>query len=178
MQAADGLNSVLGPISSGGTISSGELLRATRFTLRVFDASGLYTMRELDVGVTGPGTFRATSGQPAMVAFVRYRATRPAAGTVLISGAGTTQIFDPATEIFTAGPSILNRSDHSATLLGDGRVLLAFELGRIYPGCRFTTRARTSSPTSETLPMYNYTTQYSCQTVASLWWRQRLQRLV
>ena len=79
------------------------------------------------------GTFTPTTGS--LVAKRSYHtATLLSDGRVLIAGGtgnystlSTTEIFDPATSTFIAGPAMASvRSGHTATLLGDGRVLLAF----------------------------------------------------
>lgn len=79
------------------------------------------------------GTFTPTTGSlTAKRAF--HTATLLMDGRVLIAGGtgnysslSTTEIFDPATGTFSAGPAMASaRSGHTATLLGDGRIVFAF----------------------------------------------------
>jgi hypothetical protein len=130
----NGFYTTIGPIASGATISSGELLRSTDFRLRVTNAAGMVVTQNLAVPVIGPGTFQPARGQPIAPLRVRHTATRLADGRVFIAGGqapvggetNTTELYDPATETFTAGPNLIEaRFLHSATLLADGRVLIA-----------------------------------------------------
>ncbi len=120
----------LGTIMPGVAISSGELLRNTYFQLVVRNAAGTVVTQNLLVPITGPGTFQPTSGQPISPLRSGHTATRLLDGRVFIAGGGpnggvTTEIFDPATETFVAGPNLIEgRSRHTAALLTDGRVLL------------------------------------------------------
>ncbi len=127
----DGSYTTLGPIVSGQAVSSGELLRSTRFRLVVRNGAGTVTWQDLFVPITGPGTFQPTSGQPISPLRSGHTATRLADGRVFIAGdrfdrdSITTEIFDPATGTFAAGPNLRQgRADHAAALLPDGRVLL------------------------------------------------------
>ncbi len=120
----------LGTITSGVAMSSGELLRSTYFQLVVRNAAGTAVTQNLFVPISGPGTFQPTSGQPVTPLRRGHTATRLLDGRVFIAGGEpnggvTTEIFDPATETFVAGPNLIEgRSNHTAALLTDGRVLL------------------------------------------------------
>ena len=81
-----------------------------------------------------PGTFTATAGMGAPRYF--HTAVLLQDGRVLIAGGqndsqpsaplSTTEIYDPLARIFTPGPNrTVGRSGHAATLLPDGRVLIA-----------------------------------------------------
>ncbi|MFZ1614851.1 MAG: kelch repeat-containing protein, partial [Holophaga sp.] len=79
------------------------------------------------------GTFTPTTGS-LTTKRAYHTATLLMDGRVLIAGGtgnysslSTTEIFDPATGIFSAGPAMASvRSGHTATLLGDGRIVFAF----------------------------------------------------
>lgn len=120
-------NSSLGAVNSGEPITSPPLRRYSGFRLVVEDIFGRLVSQDLFVDITGPGTFRATSGSP-LVPRRRHSATRLADGRVFIAGGlftDSTEIYDPVTDTFTAGPLLLEpRQLHSAVLLRDGRVLL------------------------------------------------------
>jgi Kelch motif len=122
----------LGPIMSGVAISSGELFRNTSFQLVVRNAVGTAVTQKLFVPISGPGTFQPTIGQPIGAFRSGHTATRLLDGRVFIAGGQlsntcsvSTEIFDPVTETFIAGPNLIEgRADHAAALLPDGRVLL------------------------------------------------------
>jgi hypothetical protein len=122
----------LGPVVAGEAVDSGELLRSTRFRLVVRNEANTEAMQYLLVPITGPRTFQPTSGQPIYPLRGEHSATRLADGLVFVAGgrigsvaSSTTEIFDPVTETFTAGPNLIEaRFDHAAALLPDGRVLL------------------------------------------------------
>lgn len=124
-----GTSTSLGPVVSGVAISSGELLRSSSFQLVVRNAAGTMATQNLFVPITGPGTFQPTKGQPISPLRGGHTATRLLDGKVFIAGGGastaSTEIFDSTTEMFVAGPSLLEgRTNHTAALLPDGRVLL------------------------------------------------------
>jgi hypothetical protein len=121
----------LGPVVSGVSLDSGQLLRSTAFHLVVRNAAGTSVTQKIVVPLTGPGTFQPTAGQP-ITTRDSHSATRLADGRVFIAGGtnssgslASTEIFNPSTGAFTAGPNLLEpRHSHSAALLPDGRVLL------------------------------------------------------
>jgi hypothetical protein len=121
----NGSFTTLGPISSDGQLDSGPLYRSTQFRLVARNEVGVAVTRDIIVSLTGPGTFEVITSPS--LARARHSATRLADGRVFIAGGGplATEIFDPATQTFAAGPNLLaTREGHSATLLADGRVLL------------------------------------------------------
>jgi hypothetical protein len=127
-----------GPISPGVPVSSGPLARSRDYQLVVFNAAGAAAFQSLTVPLVGPQTFQPTMGQPLTASRRRHSATLLADGRVFIAGgerldatssswrlAVATEIFDPVTESFAAGPDLLEgRMEAAATLLPDGGVLL------------------------------------------------------
>lgn len=135
---AHGLNTVLSTIASGGTIDSGPLFASTLFELFVDGAYGGVS-RTVLVRLTGAGTFQPTTGDPLQPRRISHAATALNDGRIFISGgvprgidpvitpaaARTTEIFDPATQTFSAGPDLLEpRIAHKPVLLPDGRVFI------------------------------------------------------
>lgn len=126
--------SFLAPVLSGVGIDSGELLRSTRYQLVVSNAAGAKVTQTLFVPITGPGTFQPTKGQPLYPLRGHHTATRLNDGRVFIAGGRvgweyvlTTELYDPVTDSFSAGPDMPKEetwSDRAAALLPDGRVLL------------------------------------------------------
>jgi hypothetical protein len=103
---------LLGPISSGGTVSSGQLLRDTRFRLTVQPPSGQTISAELLVGLTGPGTFRPTGG-PVAPRRNGHAASVLSDGRVVIAYgtsadgfSNRSEIFDPVSGTFSLGPPL------------------------------------------------------------------------
>ena len=107
-------------------LDSGELLRNTNFRLKVTNIAGRAVEELLTVPITGPGTFQLTKGEPVFPARWRHRAVRLLDGRVFIAGGKiTTELFDPVTETYTAGPDLLEyRENFGMALLNDGRVLM------------------------------------------------------
>jgi hypothetical protein len=128
----------LGPIAAGVPVPSAPLVRRGYFQLTVSNAAGLSVVQTLSVPLVGPQTFQPAAGQPLKAGRQRHSATRLADGRVFIAGGErydfasstwllemTTEIFDPVSESFTAGPNLIEgRTQPAATLLADGRVLL------------------------------------------------------
>lgn len=125
-QELDGRYSVVAGVSPGEAINVGPLYRTTRFRLTATNNVGQSVSKELVVPLLGPGTFQPSLGQPLHPERVGHTATRLLDGRVFIAGGNTTEIFDPISETFTAGPNLLttNRNYHSAVLLRDGRVFM------------------------------------------------------
>jgi hypothetical protein len=128
----NGTFQLLQAVASGDMVSSGPLYRSTRFRLRVENPSDESISSDLLVALTGPGTFRFTSGQPLSATRVNHTATLLNDGRVLIAYGITSdglfhlsEFFDPATETFTRGPRLVadQHSGVSDFLLADGRVL-------------------------------------------------------
>ena len=75
------------------------------------------------------GAFRLLASTPSTVR-IRAQAVKLADGQALVIGGSTTSMsidrFDPATEVFTAvANDAIERANHTATVLADGRVLIA-----------------------------------------------------
>lgn len=119
-------------IASGESVDSGAMMRTTTYRLTVTNAAGMAVSRTLQVPVTGPGTFQPTLHQPLYPTRSEHTATRLGDGRVFIAGGrvdgnsmGSTELFDPATETFAAGPDLhVARANHTAAALQDGRVLI------------------------------------------------------
>jgi hypothetical protein len=118
----------VGAVVSGQAFTSPPLRRPTAFQLVVKDVFGRTATRDLDVELTGPGTFAASAANPLVPTRRRHSATRLADGRVFIAGGAgerSTEIYDPSTDTFVAGPQMqAGRQSHSAVLLQGGRVLL------------------------------------------------------
>jgi hypothetical protein len=106
-----------------------------------------------------PGTFSAT-GKMTVSRYGGFTATLLANGKVLIAGGEnppdkqpflrSAELYDPRTRAFTrTGDMIFNRSYHSATLLPDGRVLIAGGTDR-YVGSPPVATAELYDPDTET----------------------------
>jgi len=84
-----------------------------------------------DVAVTGPLTLTANEMSAFRLGHTSTALTTgPLAGKILLVGgyvtSPTADLFDPATKTFSAGPALqTSRGAHSATLLPDGRVVIA-----------------------------------------------------
>jgi hypothetical protein len=147
-QELDGSWSVVANVSPGDTINVGPLYHTTRFRLTATNNVGQLMSKELVVPLLGPGTFEPSLGQPLHPERAGHTATRLPDGRVFIAGGNTTEIFDPISETFTAGPDLLiNRQFHSAVLLRDGRV---FMLGGVCSG-GFCNMAEIFDPVSGTI---------------------------
>ncbi len=130
----DGAGAILdvGPIASGTPLEVGPLRRSTTFRLSVENEAGAGATRDVRVLITGPQTFRPTRGAPIDPARTDHAAVLLVDGRVLLAGGGgaagvldTTELFDPATETFAAGPRLVAaRRNPAAAVLGDGRVLV------------------------------------------------------
>jgi hypothetical protein len=128
----NGTFQLLQAVASGDTVSSGPLYRSTRFRLRVENPSDESISSDLLVGLTGPGTFRFTHGQPTTARRVAHTATLLTDGRVLMAygidsdgRSHLSELFDPASETFTIGPRLVadQHTGVSDFLLSDGRVL-------------------------------------------------------
>ena len=126
----------IGPMGPGNTRRSGHtatlLVDGKVLITGGFDGNAILSSPRLYDPAYG--TFADTNG-PMVEARFRHTATLLADGKVLIAGGqgaafgllDSAEIFDPATKTFTAtdGPMTKPRGvDHTATLLGDGTVLL------------------------------------------------------
>jgi hypothetical protein len=120
-------------ITSGVVANSAAINTSTAFTLTVTNAAGATASKQVTVLVFHVA---ATAGVANSVRF-GATATTLSNGKVLIAGGSTTAdglnpvksgaLYDPATGKYTAIASTMgdNRYQHTATLLSDGRVLLA-----------------------------------------------------
>jgi len=123
---------LLSPVMSGDSVDSGKLVRSTTFRIVVRNEAGAEVNETLLVPITGPGTFQPSKGQPIFPRRTEHTATRLADGGVFVAGGRingessvSTEIFDPVTEQFTAGPDLLEgRFNQADARLPDGRVLL------------------------------------------------------
>ncbi|UFS61584.1 hypothetical protein LOH54_07895 [Sulfurimonas sp. HSL-3221] len=122
----------VGAIASGGSVDSGVLMRTTTFRLKVTNDAGAVAVQTLLVPITGPATFQPALHQPLNPTRSAHTATKLQDGRVFIAGGRidgnstvSTELFDPVTETFTAGPDMhVARRNHTAALLQDGRVLI------------------------------------------------------
>ena len=106
----------------------------SKFSVQVSDSAGgsltsnTATLTVLD---SGPGTFILTTGSMA-TARISHTATLLNTGKVLVVGGSngssalpSVDLYDPATDTFTATGSLITaRRNHAATLLADGKVLI------------------------------------------------------
>jgi N-acetylneuraminic acid mutarotase len=92
------------------------------------DTQGLGTITNDDVPLpTVSINDVAVAEGPSLMSMSRssHTATRLADGRVLVAGAGSAELFDPASGSWSGAGSIANRFVHTATVLQDGRVLIA-----------------------------------------------------
>lgn len=122
-----GVYSKLSDVMSGESYTSDSLFRPTQFRLIVRNPAGAEVNQDITIPITGLGTFAFTKGDPAYSSRLVSSATRLLDGRVFFTvvGSSYTEIFDPVTETFAAGP-VMNEKyyKHTAALLPNGRVLV------------------------------------------------------
>ncbi len=133
----DGPSGAVTTIASSVPLGLGPALHTGGY--RLIAGNGLTAVEQsLLVPMLGAGTFQATSGQPSTPNRRHHVAVRLADGRVLVAAgqsydSGTaswvmdsdSELYDPISDTFSAGPQLPNvRNDAAAVLLRDGRVLM------------------------------------------------------
>jgi len=121
-----GWYSKLSDVMSGESFMTEPLLRPTQFRLIVRNPAGAEVSQDITIPITGLGTFAFTKGDPVYSSRYVSSATRLLDGRIfVVVGFIYTEIFDPVTETFTAGPGIREKYyKHTTALLPNGRVLV------------------------------------------------------
>jgi hypothetical protein len=125
-------------VASGVPVQVGPLKGNARYTLRVTSPTGSAVMRDLVVGLSGPGSWEVLAVDAGDGPRSGSTVTGLPDGRVLVAGGSwytgsgwayayppATELLDPATGAFEQGPPLLHpRGGHAAVLLASGRVLV------------------------------------------------------
>jgi hypothetical protein len=125
---------------SGNGTSTGPINVATTYTLTVTNALGASATRQVTVepvvfSPTGSMTIERTTHTATLLPSGTVLIAGGASNSVLTSNLASAELYDPAIGGFTAtGNMTVARMNHTATLLGNGKVLIAGGRGGVSTG--------------------------------------------